>query len=262
MDFHYQELSAQKMEEIIKQVSQKYLTREASLHIEEKGVSNFVTEADKAIEKGIKEELSTLYPWIQFLGEESEDQNVDFSGAVWILDPIDGTANFIHDLRHSCLSLALAINKEVAFGIIYHYYTGECFYAQKGMGAYLNGSPIHVSSVKELKYSLASFGTSPYYKEEAEGICDNLKKVYLLCEDIRRFGSAALELSYVACGRIDLYLEKGLKPWDYAAAIILIQEAGGTITDYQGHPIDVSKPCDILAGNGVVEKKLLEAITL
>ena len=191
MDFHYQELSTQKIEEIIKQVSQKYLTREASLHIEEKGVSNFVTEADKAIEKGIKEELSRLYPRIQFLGEEGENHNVDFSGAVWILDPIDGTANFIHDLRHSCLSLALAINKEVVFGIIYHYYTGECFYAKKGMGAYLNGSPIHVSSVKELKYSLASFGTSPYYKEEAEGICDNLKKVYLLCEDIRRFGSAA-----------------------------------------------------------------------
>lgn len=262
MNFQYQDISIETVQAMIKEVSKQFLTREASLHIEEKGVSNFVTKADKAIEKAIKEKLSKCYPQVQFLGEESEEQNVDFSGAVWILDPIDGTANFIHDLRHSCLSLALAINKEVVFGMIYHYYTGECYYAKKGMGAYLNGSPIHVSSVSELRYSLASFGTSPYYKESADQIYDTLKKVYLLCEDIRRFGSAALELSYVACGRIDLYLEKGLKPWDYAAAIILIQEAGGTITDYQGNPIDVSKPCDILAGNGVVEKKLLKTITL
>ena len=262
MNFNYQSLSVETILPLIQKVTEKYLTREASQDIQEKGVSNFVTVADQSIEAALKEELTSLYPQIQFMGEEGDNENIDFSGAVWILDPIDGTANFIHDLRNSCLSLALAINKEVVFGIIYHFYTKECYYAKKGCGAFLNGLPIHVSKTTELKYSLVSFGTSPYYKDSADEICENLKKVYLLCEDIRRFGSAALELSYTACGRIDMYIEKGLKPWDYAAAIILIQEAGGTITDYRGNPIDVSKPCDILAGNGIVEHKLLKEITL
>ena len=137
------------------------------------------------------------------------------------------------------------------------------FYANKGKGAFVNGSPIHVSNTTELSRSLVSFGTSPYDKSTlGEKNCETLKQIFFLCEDIRRIGSAAIELAYVAAGRVDIYLERNLKPWDYAAAIIIIEEAGGIITDYQGQPIDISQPCDILAANKIVHTSLREKIAL
>ena len=126
-----------------------------------------------------------------------------------------------------------------------------------------NATPLHVSNTTELSRSLVSFGTSPYDKATlGEKNCETLKQIFFLCEDIRRIGSAAIELAYVAAGRVDIYLERNLKPWDYAAAIIIIEEAGGIITDYQGQAIDISKPCDILAANKVVHAKLREKIVL
>ena len=260
---------------IIIKVADKYLTRESSSHITQKGDANFVTEVDTNIEKAMKEQLSALYPQIQFMGEEKDNSEIDFSGSVWILDPVDGTSNLIHDFQNSSLSLALAVEKEVVFGIIYHYYSKEFFYAKKGEGAYMGRvtssdctqafttTPIHVSNTTELSRSLVAFGTSPYDKATlGEKNCETLKQIFFLCEDIRRIGSAAIELAFVAAGRVDLYLERNLKPWDFGAAIIIIEEAGGTITDYNGQPIDISKPCDILAGNKVVHEKLRQEITL
>ena len=270
---------------IIQEVADKYLTREDSQHITVKGDSNFVTEVDTNIEKAMKERLSALYPEIQFMGEEGDNSNIDFSCPLWILDPVDGTSNLIHDFQNSSMSLALAVNKQVVFGVIYHYSTREYFYAKKGEGAYvgqnffpiqntaLNGNaatiwsknptPLHVSSTIELSRSLVSFGTSPYDKATlGEKNCETLKQIFFLCEDIRRIGSAAIELAYVAAGRVDIYLERNLKPWDYAAAMIIIEEAGGMITDYQGQTIDISAPCDILAGNKVIHEKLRKEVTL
>ena len=256
---------------IITTVADKYLTRESSSHITQKGDSNFVTEVDTNIEKAMKEQLSLLYPEIQFMGEEKDNSEIDFSGCVWILDPVDGTSNLIHDFQNSSLSLALTIKKEVVFGVIYHYYSKEYFYAKKGEGAYMGRitsspslltTPIRVSNTTQLSRSLVSFGTSPYDKATlGEKNCETLKQIFFLCEDIRRIGSAAIELAFVAAGRVDLYLERNLKPWDFAAAIIIIQEAGGIITDYQGQMIDISKPCDILAGNQTVHRKLREKIS-
>ena len=258
---------------IIINVADKFLTRESSSHIIQKGDANFVTEVDTNIEKAMKEHLSALYPEIQFMGEEKDNSEIDFSGYVWILDPVDGTSNLIHDFQNSSLSLALSVKKEVVFGIIYHYYSKEFFYAKKGEGAYLGrvsscdfpqtftATPIHVSETTELSRSLVSFGTSPYDKTTlGEKNCETLKQIFFLCEDIRRIGSAAIELAFVAAGRVDLYLERNLKPWDFGAAIIIIEEAGGIITDYDGQPVDISKPCDILAGNKVVHKKLRQEI--
>ena len=272
---------------IIREVADKYLTREDSQHITVKGDSNFVTEVDTNIEKAMKERLSALYPEIQFMGEEGDNSNIDFSYPLWILDPVDGTSNLIHDFQNSSMSLALAVDKQVVFGIIYHYSTKEYFYAKKGEGAYIgqnaspmqvsslnentagtaiwskNATPLHVSNTTELSRSLVSFGTSPYDKATlGEKNCETLKQIFFLCEDIRRIGSAAIELAYVAAGRVDIYLERNLKPWDYAAAIIIIEEAGGIITDYKGQAVDISKPCDILAGNKIIHKKLRNEITL
>ena len=124
-------------------------------------------------------------------------------------------------------------------------------------------TPIRVSETTELSRSLVSFGTSPYDKATlGEKNCETLKQIFFACEDIRRIGSAAIELAYVASGRVDLYLERNLKPWDFAAAIVIIEESGGLITDYAGNPIDISKPCDILAGNKVVHEKLRSTVSL
>lgn len=263
MSFDLSSITIEKILPVIQEVADKYLTREDSQHITVKGDSNFVTEVDTNIEKAMKERLSSLYPAIQFMGEESDNQDIDFSNPLWILDPVDGTSNLIHDFHNSSMSLALAVEKQVVFGVIYHYSTKEYFYAKKGEGAFVSGLPIQVSNTTELSRSLVSFGTSPYDKATlSEKNCETLKQIFFLCEDIRRIGSAAIELAYVAAGRVDIYLERNLKPWDYAAAIIIIEEAGGIITDYQGQPIDISKPCDILAANKVMHAKLREKIVL
>lgn len=280
MSFNLDTITINSILPIIQEVADQYLTREDSQNITVKGDSNFVTQVDTNIEKAMKERLSSLYPEIQFMGEESDNYGLDFSKPLWILDPVDGTSNLIHDFHNSSMSLALAVGKQVVFGVVYHYSTKEYFYAKKGEGAYIGQvfsspdtkqtetlntipTPLHISNTTELSRCLVSFGTSPYDKATlGEKNCETLKQIFFLCEDIRRIGSAAIELAYVAAGRVDLYLERNLKPWDYAAAIIIIEEAGGIITDYQGHPIDISKPCDILAGNKIVHEKLRKEITL
>ena len=261
----------------IQEVANTYLTRENSQAVTVKGDSNFVTEVDTKIESAMKERLLSLYPDTQFMGEEGDNSSVDFTTPVWILDPVDGTSNLIHDFQNSSMSLALAIDKQVVFGVIYHYSSKEYFYAKRGEGAYLgcastlntitsasaNTTPIHVSNTTELSRSLVSFGTSPYDKATlGNKNCETLKQIFFACEDIRRIGSAAIELAYVAAGRVDIYLERNLKPWDYAAAIVIIEEAGGIITDYAGHAIDISKPCDILAANKIVHEKLRHNVSL
>ena len=277
MSFDLNTITIDSILPIIQEVATTYLTRENSQNITVKGDSNFVTEVDTQIEKAMKERLLSLYPDTQFMGEEGDNSDVDFTTPVWILDPVDGTSNLIHDFQNSSMSLALAIDKKVVFGVIYHYSSKEYFYAKRGEGAFLGcasflkadttpssiATPIGVSSTTELSRSLVSFGTSPYDKATlGEKNCETLKQIFFACEDIRRIGSAAIELAYVAAGRVDIYLERNLKPWDFAAAIIIIEEAGGIITDYEGQTIDISKPSDILAGNKIVHPKLRENVTL
>ena len=291
MSFNLNTITIDSILPIIQEVANQYLTRENSQNITVKGDSNFVTEVDTKIEEAMKERLLSLYPDTQFMGEEEDNNDVDFTNPVWILDPVDGTSNLIHDFQNSSMSLALTMNKQVVFGVIYHYSTKEYFYAKRGDGAYMgcaghlitadtnartsspvatintppsaNAVPIHISSTTELSRSLVSFGTSPYDKATiGEKNCETLKQVFFVCEDIRRIGSAAIELAYVAVGRVDIYLERNLKPWDFAAAIVIIEEAGGMITDYEGNTIDISKPCDILAGNKTVHEKLRNTVTL
>ena len=281
MSFNLNTINIDTILPIIQEVAANYLTRENSQAITVKGDSNFVTEVDTKIEKAMKERLLNLYPDTQFMGEEGDNSDVDFSTPVWILDPVDGTSNLIHDFQNSSMSLALAVDKKVIFGVIYHYSTKEYFYAKHGEGAFVgtaysgvtnvtqdvtpssNSIPIHVSNTIELARTLVSFGTSPYDKATlGEKNSETLKQIFFTCEDIRRIGSAAIELAYVAAGRVDIYLERNLKPWDYAAAIVIIEEAGGIITDYAGQPIDISKPSDILAGNKIVHEKLRNQVSL
>ncbi|RGZ00988.1 inositol monophosphatase family protein [Clostridium sp. AM58-1XD] len=226
---------------------------EAKAHqITVKGIADYVTEVDKTVEEFLEKRLKEKYPKIQFMGEERDNSGIDFNGAVWILDPVDGTTNLIHDYHHSAISLGLCENKVMTMGIIYQPYTNEIFYAKRGCGAYLNGKQIHVTKAETLEESLISIGTSPYQKELAERNFRQMQQTFLRCQDIRRGGSAALDLAYVACGRIDAFYEYSLKPWDYAAGLLLVEEAGGAVTDYQGDSIRIGEPSQILASNGTI----------
>ena len=153
---------------------------------------------------------------------------IDRKGSIWILDPVDGTTNLIHDFQHSTISLAYAKGGKILFGVVYDPFHEECFTAELGKGAFLNGKPIQVSKKEQLGDCLTAIGTSPGCREHADENFARMRRIYDQCQDIRRIGSAALELSYVACGRLDGFYEENLKIWDYAAGSLLVTEAGGT----------------------------------
>lgn len=245
-------IQTEKIIEIVKETKPLFMNREQSSKIREKGLADFVTQVDIQVQEQVKQDLSQLDPAIQFMGEEKDNSEIDFTKDVWILDPVDGTTNLIHDFRNSTLSLALCEGGILTLGIVYHPYSDELFLARRGEGAWCNGVPIHVSGAEKMSQSLISVGTSPYYKELAEENFALFQKIFMESEDIRRLGSAALELAYVASGRTEAYLERHLKPWDYAAGVLLIEEAGGMVTDYQGKPVDVTKPSDIVGSNGKI----------
>lgn len=168
-------------------------------------------------------------------------------GFLWVIDPIDGTTNYIYDYRHSAISVALLEHHEAVFGAVYDPYLDEMFIAAKGQGAYRNDERIHVSQ-RELASSLIMCGTTPYEKEFAQETFDIMRRMFLAGKDIRRSGSAVLDLCYVACGRVDGFYEQRLSPWDYAAGVLLILEAGGKIVTLDGD-MQYAKRIGLIAGN-------------
>ena len=171
---------------------------------------------------------------------------------------MDGTTNLIHSFRHSAISLALYENGKPLAGIIYDPFAGELFTATAGGGAFLNGEAISVSGAESLSESLCSVGTNPGVRQGADDAFRRLRAVYERCHDIRRIGAASIEMCYVACGRLEGYAEHGLKPWDYAAGRLIVEEAGGRVTEFDGKPPSIDgASCDILASNGLVHDELL-----
>ena len=247
------------LKSLIKEAS--HLMTSSGFEIYAKGKDDFVTEVDLAVQEYICNKLNSLYPEISFMGEESNQQVLDYSKKCWVLDPIDGTTNFIHGFRHSAISLALLDKGHPILGIIYNPYSDEMFSAIKGQGAFINNQPIHVSIHETVENSLIAIGTSPYYKDE-ETINDNIrifKALFKDAIDIRRSGSAALDLAYVACGRVNAYLEKNVKLWDYAAGKVLIEEAGGIICDYQGTTIENELETHVVCGNPSIVKNIVNS---
>lgn len=222
-----------------------------------KGRANFVTHCDTAVQQFLQQELARRWPQIQFLGEE-EAASPDFSGAVWILDPVDGTANLMHHYQHSAVSLALVIGGKPVFGAVYDPFLDEMFFASAGRGAYLSGRQMKVSAGIPMADSILAVGTSPYDRQLADANFALFRQLYDRCGDLRRAGSAALDLAYVAAGRVEGYLERNLKPWDFAAGILLVREAGGRVSDFSGCAPDFSKNCDILAASAELYAPLLE----
>ncbi|MDO5398310.1 MAG: inositol monophosphatase [bacterium] len=249
------------MKEIIKLIRELkpvLMNRDLSSSVTEKGRADFVTAVDTSVQAKLSEELLRLYPDTGFMGEEGEHKAVDLSGKIWILDPVDGTTNLIHDYRMSAVSLGLLDGGEPVMGIIYNPFTEELFCAEKGRGAYLNNDIINVSSEAHIRNALIAFGTSPYDRQLADVNFRMIKEAYLRSGDIRRSGSAALDLAYTACGRIDGFFERNLKSWDYCAGICIVNEAGGKVTNMHGGAVTFDKNSDILASNGKIHDNIIE----
>ena len=234
--------------------------RKRAAQVQEKGLADFVTQVDLSGQHELAKARGQRWPEIQFMGEEEGAAAQDTSKPKWILDPIDGTTNLIHDYHESAVSLALWDGSVVVMGVVYNPFTGETYSATRGHGARLNGKTIHVSKRPDLAHSLSIFGTSPYHKEWADKVFGKAKALYLRSEDLRRGGSAALDLCKIAAGRAEVYFEYDLKPWDYAAGMLIVKEAGGVCTDFDGSKLPVVENGDILATNGIVHGEAVELL--
>lgn len=238
----------------------KRIVAEHNPAIYKKGRADFVTQTDLNVQTFIKDSLHKLYPQIDFMGEE-ETVHVAADKPYWILDPIDGTTNYIYHYNHSAISLALKDDSGIVFGVIYNPFTDELFSAVRGEGSYLNGIPIKVNDTVSLDSALVAVGTSPYHKEIAHDVFSKIEQLYRYSLDIRRTGSAALDLAYVACGRQDAYFEYKLKPWDYAAGNLIVTEAGGVVQSIDKKLISYIQPSNIVACNNVnLMKEMLEIL--
>lgn len=215
--------------------------------IEVKGKNDFVSYVDRSAEEKLIAGLTLLLPEAGFIAEEgtSSKKGINYN---WIIDPLDGTTNFIHGIPCFAISIALMHNNKLVLGVIYEINLDECFYAWEGSKAYLNGKEISVSGTVNLADSLIATGFPYYNYERQEEYMDLLKYFMKHTRGIRRLGSAATDLAYVACGRFDGFYEYSLSPWDVAAGAFIVQQAGGTVTDFTGGD-DYIFGKEIVAGN-------------
>ena len=221
-----------------------------------KSETDFVTNVDVTVQETLKAQLASLAPEIQFMGEEQDNSRLDWHRPCWILDPVDGTTNLIHSFRHSAVSLALSEAGQILFGVVYNPYSGECFTARRGQGAFCNGSPIRVSGADRLEDSLLCAGTVPGRRELADKAFCQMRNLYNVCQDIRRTGCASLDLCWVACGRLDGSVALFLQPWGCAAGLLIVNEAGGRITAPDGSPLSLCQGGPLLASNGKLHAAL------
>ncbi|MBR7178676.1 MAG: inositol monophosphatase [Oscillospiraceae bacterium] len=245
---------------IVRSAGQIILKREGADAIQAKAAQDFVTAVDFCVQQYICDCLRENWPQIQFMGEEKDNTDIDFSKPYWVLDPIDGTTNFIHDFRASVISLALVCDHDPIFGVVYNPSTGEEFTGIRGGGAYLNGAPIRVSEARSLSEALVFVGTAPYRRNEMDENFRRIQRVYLSSHDIRRFGCTALELCYIACGRADGQFEFGTKPWDIAAGWLILREAGGEVVSVYGGSPPLDGESAIVSTNGNFTEELRSLI--
>ena len=227
------------------------------LQLEAKGANDFVTQIDKEAERAIIEKIRQSYPDHSFLGEESGTTEGSDSDFQWIIDPLDGTTNFIKGIPHFAVSIALLHKGRLDQAVVFDPIRGELFTASRGQGAQLNGYRIRASKPRDLSNTILATGlpfkNKPAYAEYAL----SLNKIFHECGDIRRAGSAALDLAYVAAGRHDGYWERGVKAWDIAAGELLVRESGALATDFQGGNDPLHKG-EIVAGSPKVVQALVK----
>jgi myo-inositol-1(or 4)-monophosphatase len=240
------------------------LARGIHLYFQEKGFStdtktgptDLVTQADRETEAAIKDFLLSRYPDHAFLGEEGGQEKE--AGYRWIVDPIDGTVNFAHGFPFYAVSIGLEVNGELELGVVLDSTRDELFWARRGQGAYLNGRPIHASETARLIGSLLATGFPYDVNKDRENLI-YFERVLEKGLTVRRPGAAALDLCYVAAGRLDGFWEVKLKPWDVAGALVVLREAGARVTGMQGEPYELGSRY-IVASNGLIHDELLATI--
>lgn len=246
-------------------------SEQADLKIESKGFGDYVTEIDLAIEDEIETKILSIFPDFQFFGEEGAKDNYDQTKPCFILDPIDGTTNLIRNVKHSCISLAYYDGEKLAYGAVYNPFLDEFFEAQKDGGSYLvedassqlkaNGSiqkeRLIASNIKNLNQAIIIFGTSPHDRGDVDHakIMEVITDAFMAGEDIQRTGSAALDMAYLASGRADIFFEYKLRPWDFAAGILLCQEAGVKVTDIYGKEMPIFEASSVFCANPELHKQ-------
>ena len=239
-------------------VLQKHFGHLSVIH--KKSAIDLVTEADTQSEAAILQTLKSHFPSHTIVAEES-GVNEGVADAKWIIDPLDGTTNFAHNLGMYAVSIAFALHGKLVLGIVLSPTTQELFTASADNGAYLNGHPIQVSSITTLDESLLVTGFPYNLKACLPDLMQRFENILTAGQGMRRLGSAALDLCYVACGRFEGFWEQNLKPWDTAAGVLIAQEAGAVITDFDNQPFDVDKK-EILATNGHIHQEMLSLLRL
>lgn len=219
---------------------------------------NLVTEIDKKSEEMIIRKIKQHYPHHDFLAEESgsHEKKSDYK---WVIDPLDGTTNFTHGFPIFCVSIALEVKGEVALGVVYDPNADELYSAEKGKGATLNGKPIRVSKVSTLIESMLVTGFPYTIRENPDEIIRRFSSFLVEAQAIRRLGSAALDLCYVAAGRLDGFWETSLNPWDMAAGVLIAEEAGGKFTDFRGFPSSIYNK-QLLVSNGLIHEQMVNVL--
>ena len=252
----------QKLTEIILEAGAiiRSAAEEERTALEKTGPRDLVTKYDRQVQAFLRERLSDLLPEADFMGEEDfEDRDYTLREWLFIVDPIDGTTNFVQGFRNSCVSVGLMRRGRMEYGLVYNPYDGELYTAQRGRGARLNGVPIRCKD-RDLAHSLLIFGTALYYPELTQQTLTAFNRAFPLVQDVRRFGSAALDLCYLAAGKAGVFFECRLCPWDYAAGSLIAEEAGCRVTQMDGTPLDFFRKCSVLAGSPDAYGRLSQAL--
>ena len=250
---------AKNMEPVIRRAGE-YIRKAVPQNIREKsGYRDLVTEYDENTQRMLVSELSLLHPKAAFLGEE-EGLKADVStGDCFVIDPIDGTANFVAGFNRSCISVALLREGKPVIGVIYNPWAEEYYVAIRGMGTTVNGTPLQIRP-RSLKEGLVSLGTAPYYPDLMQRTFRICAQVANVAPDIRRTGTATQDFCDIAMNRTVAFFELRLSPWDFAAGALIVTEAGGEITDIDGNEIPFGVPSSIVAGAPLARKELAELI--
>lgn len=226
--------------------------------IQAKGKNDFVTRVDREAEAVIKNAISKNFPGHRILAEET-GYSAQASEYLWVIDPLDGTTNFIQGIPHFAVSMALLKDGMVMFGLIYDPLLKECFHAFSNQGAFLNNGRIAVSRCGKMSSALGATGFPFKAPQFLEPYANVFKNMMSQCQDLRRCGSAALDLAYTACGRYDFFWESHLLPWDFLAGKLIVEEAGGKTSDFQARELTV-KTSSVLAANPLLYPKILKII--
>jgi len=229
------------------------------LQVSLKGPANFVSAADKKAEEIIRTELMKARPGYGFIGEEGGKQTGSDETHTWIVDPLDGTTNFLHGIPHFAISIGLQREDTIVAGLVYNPISDELFTAERGKGAFLNDQRLRVAGRQRLADSVVACGLPHLGRGDLALFRDEFAQIQDRVAGLRRFGSAALDLAWVAAGRLDIYWERNLSPWDMAAGILLVREAGGFVSDCLGHDTMLVSG-DIVAGNETMHRELVSIL--